>query len=156
MSANQLKLKGKLAKIRVQPTPSVGEVNLGLSKVKHFKSDPGRTQKVSQSHETNWVRLWSDTKCYTETMQLFKFNLDRTRNLAHLVALLAFNLQLNSLQGKLLWCATFWNSKNVTTLSHQKCLSLAFLKGFSTLFQKNGNTSGTWHMIYLDKIKLEK
>ena len=53
VSANQLKLKGNLAKTRVQPTPSVGEVNLGLSKVKHFKSDPGRTQKVSQSHETN-------------------------------------------------------------------------------------------------------
>ena len=53
MSANPLKLKGNLAKIRVQPTPSVGEVNLGLSKVKHFKSDPGRTQKVSQSRETN-------------------------------------------------------------------------------------------------------
>ena len=32
---------------------SGGEVNLGLSKVKHFKSDPGRTQKVSQSRETN-------------------------------------------------------------------------------------------------------
>ena len=53
MSANPLKLKGNLAKIRVQPTPSVGEVNLGLSKVKRFKSDPGRTQKVSQSRETN-------------------------------------------------------------------------------------------------------
>ena len=107
MSANPLKLKGNLAKIRVQPTPSVGEVNLGLSKVKHSKSDPGRTQKVSQSHETNWVRLWSDTKCLTETVQLFKFNLDRTRNLAHLVALFAINYQLNALQGKLLWSWLF-------------------------------------------------
>ena len=109
VSANQLKLKGNLAKTRVQPTPSVGEVNLGLSKVKHSKSDPGRTQKVSQSHETNWVRLWSDTKCLTENVQLFKFNLDRTRNVAHLVALFAINYWLNALQGKLLWRDFFWN-----------------------------------------------
>ena len=53
VSAYQLELTVNLANKKILPTPSGGEVNLGLERVKHFKFDPGRTQKVSQNHETN-------------------------------------------------------------------------------------------------------